>query len=211
MNTRWIAAGIAMLLGATCVRAQTVSDLIRNYIAAMTGVTNILTRMTDPDSAQRNAPDLIPAINTLNPLTAQVKALYGVSANQTILQNNAAAISDAQTKLGREQSRLLTGDCSLEGTVKSLNSNTPLNLVFTNRGSSPLQVFWLDYSGNRYRFGTMDPGASFYLNTFATHPWLFADQSGNCQRIIVSTASGSIDVSPILAPTVGWYLAKIAK
>ncbi|CAH1640846.1 unnamed protein product [Spodoptera littoralis] len=59
--------------------------------------------------------------------------------------------------------------------VKSLNSNTPVNVRFTNQTSRPVNVWWRDYEGRQVFYGRIEPGAVHDQSTFLTHPWQFTD------------------------------------
>ena len=63
--------------------------------------------------------------------------------------------------------------CSLEGTIKSLNSDAPVNLTFNNElEEDSVNVFWLDFSAQRILYNTLASGESYSQTTFVTHPWL---------------------------------------
>ncbi len=55
----------------------------------------------------------------------------------------------------------------------SIASSTPAPITFINRSSGPVDIYWIDYQGNRmlYRAG-LTVGASWRTGTFLTHPWL---------------------------------------
>ena len=183
---------LGLLLSGTPARAQTPDATIKSYIGAANGLTTKLVQMVDADSAQRTAPDLIPAIDALNPLAAQVKALYGVAANQSALQANATPMNDAQTKLMQEQSLLLTGNCSQEGTIKSLNSTTPIQVTFANHTPAPVALFCVDYNGKRSPATTVAANATWTAGgTYATHVWLAADATGKCMLIVQPAATST--------------------
>jgi hypothetical protein len=204
-------ACLGLLLNAASSQAQNADATIQSYIAAANNLSAKLAQIVDADSAQRNAPYLPAPINSLNPLVAQIKALYGVPSSAPALQAHATALTTAQTKLAQEQKRLLTGNCDQEGTITSLNSNDSIQLAFTNRSSVPVQLFWIDYSGKRVWYLDVGVNESSSIYSYATHPWLAADKSGKCMLIVQPAQTTDIIISPVLAPTVASYLAKIAK
>ena len=97
--------------------------------------------------------------------------------------------------------------CNQEGTVKSLESNKAVNLEFTNNTTSPVAVYWLNFSGVReYPFEgggigvpytVLAPGTSFIQGTYVTHPWLLVsdDEAAICYGIFLpGTEDGSVVV-----------------
>ncbi|XP_050552379.1 von Hippel-Lindau disease tumor suppressor-like [Spodoptera frugiperda] len=59
--------------------------------------------------------------------------------------------------------------------VKSLNSDTPVTVRFTNQTSRPVNVWWRNFEGRQVFYGRIEPGASLDQGTFLTHPWQFTD------------------------------------
>jgi len=56
---------------------------------------------------------------------------------------------------------------------RSSEYSTAAPITFINRGSGPVDIYWIDYQGHRmlYRAG-LAAGASWSTGTFLTHPWL---------------------------------------
>ncbi|XP_035451652.1 von Hippel-Lindau disease tumor suppressor-like [Spodoptera frugiperda] len=59
--------------------------------------------------------------------------------------------------------------------VKSINSDTPVTVRFTNQTSRPVNVWWRNFEGRQVFYGRIEPGASLDQGTFLTHPWQFTD------------------------------------
>jgi TonB family protein len=56
---------------------------------------------------------------------------------------------------------------------RSLNSNIPVVIDFVNRSGRAVDVYWINYQGNRRLFkANLAPGAAFSEPTYVTHPWL---------------------------------------
>ena len=72
--------------------------------------------------------------------------------------------------------------------LRSLTGNAaePISLNFVNTLSAPINGYWLDYAGVREFWFSVAPGTSLLQGTFATHPWLVADTSGQCRAIYVT-------------------------
>jgi hypothetical protein len=204
-------ACLGLLLTTTSTRAQIGDPMIKDYIAAANSLTGTLAQMTDADKAQRNAPNLIGPIALLNARLTQLKTLYSIPGSAPALEANAAALTTAQTRLAGEQKRLLTGYCDQEGTITSLSFNDAIQVTFANRSSVPVQLFWIDYNGNRVPYEKIGVNQDHIGSTYATHPWLVADEKGRCLLVVQPMESTQITINPILAPTVAPFLAKIAK
>ncbi len=62
---------------------------------------------------------------------------------------------------------------TVDDSSRSTDLATPAPITFINRCSSPVDIYWIDYQGNRmlYRAG-LGVGAGWRTGTFLTHPWL---------------------------------------
>jgi hypothetical protein len=80
--------------------------------------------------------------------------------------------------------------CSAEGTVKSLNSNTPVLMTFRNQTNQVFRMFWLDVNGARvYYPPDVQPGTDWTIQqTYLTHPWLVLGVDGHCYGIWLPSA-----------------------
>jgi hypothetical protein len=56
----------------------------------------------------------------------------------------------------------------------------PTLLKISNERSRAVRTLWIDYRGKRVRGETIRPGASTLISTFVTHPFVIADDAGNC-------------------------------
>jgi hypothetical protein len=57
------------------------------------------------------------------------------------------------------------------GTFKSTAWSELLRVTFNNASEQPVELFWHDYSGNTRSYGSLAPGQTLAMNTYATHPW----------------------------------------
>jgi hypothetical protein len=100
--------------------------------------------------------------------------------------------------------------CSLEPTLHSIEGTVSTSIQFTNNTGGSVNVYWLDYQGNRifYRGGNFPPlpaGQSYVQGTFITHPWVVTDSAtGTCLGIWLPTESpgtavitGSVAISSV--------------
>lgn len=61
--------------------------------------------------------------------------------------------------------------------VKSIESVSRVYLRFSNRTSRPVDVSWRDFDGKRQIFTGLEPGQSYDINSYLTHPWEFTDRA----------------------------------
>jgi hypothetical protein len=83
----------------------------------------------------------------------------------------------------RAQNVLQPLDCRLEGTLRSHVGMKLTAILFDNESSQTVQIFWLDYNGQRVFYNVLSPGTSYTQVTYVTHPWVVADVSGTCLSI----------------------------
>jgi hypothetical protein len=69
--------------------------------------------------------------------------------------------------------------CSIEGQYKSA-AGEATQITLTNQHGSPVRLYWLDYSGARKLYATINPGASFIQQTYRFQAWVIADLSDAC-------------------------------
>jgi len=67
------------------------------------------------------------------------------------------------------------GNADASAPARSLNSDTPALITFVNRSGQPVNVYWLDFGGNRKFYQTLGAGSSYTQQIFLTHPWLVTD------------------------------------
>lgn len=61
------------------------------------------------------------------------------------------------------------------------------NWTVPNRSSDPVQIFWIDYQGEKKSYTFVGSGFSKEQPTYPFHPWIVADRFGNCQFIVLAT------------------------
>lgn len=59
--------------------------------------------------------------------------------------------------------------------LKSLHCGTPIDVTFHCRSSRKTGLFWIDYNGRLVLYHYLQPGETFEVSTFETHPWVFID------------------------------------
>ncbi|EDY17573.1 conserved hypothetical protein [Chthoniobacter flavus Ellin428] len=61
-------------------------------------------------------------------------------------------------------------------------------ITFVNGSTQAIQVYWIDYNGNRVLYQTLAPGEEYGLNTYLHHPWVITDEEGNAWTIYYADA-----------------------
>jgi hypothetical protein len=61
----------------------------------------------------------------------------------------------------------------IDDASRSMEHATAAPIVFVNRSSTAVDIYWIDYEGNRMLFKpALAAGAVWRISTFLTHPWL---------------------------------------
>lgn len=93
---------------------------------------------------------------------------------------------------------------ALGGLLKSVSDSSAVNVQFVNNTDMTVQVFWLNYSGERVSYGTIAPHSTLNMNTFVTHGWLFAANATGgflcAYQIVANTTAYPINYSALVAP-----------
>ena len=86
--------------------------------------------------------------------------------------DNAGAVSINQQEAGEQAEPYPLGLAQTGAEYRSLNSSTGLPVTFDNETDQLVELFWLNFQGNEVSYGTIAPGASKGMYTYATHPWI---------------------------------------
>ncbi len=78
--------------------------------------------------------------------------------------------------------------CDAYASAKSQTSETPVTITFVNKTEAYRSVMWIDFDGMPKDYANLDPGQSFTVNTYLTHPWMFTDGPGNCIEMFMPQA-----------------------
>ena len=70
--------------------------------------------------------------------------------------------------------------CSAAGSLRSQNSAQPTKMTFINRSGEGRAILWIDFQGGTKQYAYLNPGQSFSINTFVTHPWMVTNGPGDC-------------------------------
>jgi serine protease AprX len=79
--------------------------------------------------------------------------------------------------------------CELEGSVHAVSGTAPMYFKVQNQSGTPLEIFWLNYGGQRQSMGTIPVGATHVAVTYVGHPWLIArDWDNSCVQLVPNPA-----------------------
>jgi hypothetical protein len=75
--------------------------------------------------------------------------------------------------------------CDTYANNVSIHSDVPVSVTFVNRSDGYRSVMWIAFDGTPTHYADLDPGQSFAINTYVTHPWKFTDGPGNCLEMFM--------------------------
>jgi hypothetical protein len=92
--------------------------------------------------------------------------------------------------LAQAQTELQNVSCAQEGSLRSINADTPTQVTFVNRGAVAIRTYWLNYQGRRVFYRDLAAGASYTQQTYLTHPWVITNNSsGECAALFLPASS----------------------
>lgn len=59
----------------------------------------------------------------------------------------------------------------------------PASMRFSNASTKAIKVYWLNFSGQRVLYKTLDPTKSYTQSTYLTAPWVVTDINDNCKGV----------------------------
>jgi hypothetical protein len=86
---------------------------------------------------------------------------------------------------------------------KSVEGIAPTFIKFINTTKDPVEVDWIDYSGNRQLYNRLAPSASYLQETYLTHPWVIKDLTTGQDIVgfLPGVGEGVAAIAPVGAPT----------
>ena len=76
---------------------------------------------------------------------------------------------------------------SSNSSLQSGDGKQPTFMLFVNRRSAPVRIFWVDQAGERRDMGRIRPDGHRLIDTYRTHAWLVTDAEGNALLRTIST------------------------
>jgi len=93
----------------------------------------------------------------------------------------------APARLPASVARMM-GDSNCEVTQdRSTSGATESKITFVNESGRTVDLFWLDYEGDRVFYQTIPAGETREQLTWLTHPWVMIDAAGDCIGYTVSS------------------------
>lgn len=74
------------------------------------------------------------------------------------------------------------------GISDAIVGDTPTSIRFVNQSPGVRNIIWLDYTGHRVFYNSLQPGQSYVQQTFLTHPWLITTAQGQGLAIYLPIA-----------------------
>ena len=122
--------------------------------------------------------------------------VIGAAVSKHLLTANTApsesskTLSAAVAELDPASSTLRDAGCSMEGRLRSVSGGEPTEIAFANHSKATIDVYWLNYQGQRAFYARLSPGQSLVQKSRAPNPWVIAaNPSGECLAIILAAAT----------------------
>lgn len=84
--------------------------------------------------------------------------------------------------------------CSDIGNIMSTEGKSRYQIEFINSLDETVNMFWINYEGEEELKQTMLPGDSWGVDTYATHPWVVRNNSGECVAFYNSRSRVVIEI-----------------
>ncbi len=96
-------------------------------------------------------------------------------------------VKEQITALQEQGKEIGSINCASEKGLTSTESNISTFINFRNNSSQSLQIFWINFDGQRIKYADLEPGQEYKQQTYLSHPWIVANESGKCLRIYFPT------------------------
>jgi len=151
----------------------------RTFALLPSSRSNVSVAAEFPSTVGRRFAVLVESLGTSPAALVVERAMYGDS-------NALAARFGAATTLS----------CANEPTTMSA-SGALFEFEVVNNGTVALDVFWKNFVGVRVKYGTVLPGETWSVGSYAGHAWLLADAAGTCVGLFrMPSGSASAMVGP---------------
>jgi hypothetical protein len=104
--------------------------------------------------------------------------------------------NDSDLPLLKPSQTLVPHGCSEEPFLQSVQSVTPTSIRFGSAGNSTRNVYWLDFSGHRVLYQTLNAQTDYVQQTFLTQPWVVTDASDHCVAIFEGAPPSGVALVP---------------
>ncbi len=93
------------------------------------------------------------------------------------------------------------------GLLEARDGKFSTEIIVENRTSRPIQLFWINYDGERVKYADIGEGHEYSQQTYMSHPWVVAGPKNNClgvyfpdgqpRRIIVENVAYDVSAGTI--------------
>ena len=101
------------------------------------------------------------------------------------------------------QDDLMPRSCADEPSMRSPDGAAPTTIQFVNQTGALRKVYWLDGTGVRHWFLTVEPGEAAMQTTSVGHTWVVTDAQDACNMIFVANGRASRAVLIPMPPGFG--------
>jgi hypothetical protein len=84
--------------------------------------------------------------------------------------------------------------CEIEDKLRSLVGEIGTPITFSNLLPHNIQIYWLNYKGERVRYNELAQGEQYTQRTYISHPWVVADDHGRCIEVVVPRKDATVVV-----------------
>ena len=126
-----------------------------------------------------------------------------VSACQAPASPDAARPASTKPAVGPTRPQAEALSCDKFGTIKSMESKTPMTVTFVNRSDGYRGLVWIDPEGTPVDNTGLNQAESVTVPTFQTHAWMITDGPGNCIEMFVPVGGTTMFEITAPAPTLG--------
>jgi hypothetical protein len=96
---------------------------------------------------------------------------------------------------------------AIDTTAFSVNGTMPAAIDFINHLSSAVDVYWINYSGDRVFYYDLAADSSYVQGTYITHPWLIAlagsgDTTAQGSGTLITAFASAVTPSSVGGPDI---------
>jgi len=84
--------------------------------------------------------------------------------------------------------------CENLGSFSSNQSEYKIPVIFKNTRNDPIQLYWINYSGEEEFKAILDSGEQLAQNTYISHPWVVRDSTQKCLAVYATRDNIMVDI-----------------
>ena len=102
----------------------------------------------------------------------------GTSLHAQQLELPCIRVTDAELSGGATPFGVACSRDVAESSMRSTDGDAT-SVTFVNRRSTPVHLYWINYSGRRVFYALIPPDQTHEQQTYVTHPWLITNEGGD--------------------------------